>query len=110
QRLMAAVLLRASATTYLSTPTWTRYLGIWGPASAPMIPIPVPSTVPVSDDPGGVASWRRRFEGPSGDSPVVGHFGTYGDHLERELSAAIPAILHAEPRARFVCVGRGSDR
>jgi glycosyltransferase involved in cell wall biosynthesis len=60
-------------------------------------------------DPGAIAQWRERFDGSAG-SAVIGHFGTYGDHVVRELEPFIPALLQARPDAQFVCIGRGSER
>jgi glycosyltransferase involved in cell wall biosynthesis len=37
---------------------------------------------------------------------VVGHFGTFGDDLAREVAR----ILYSHGKARFICIGRGSDR
>lgn len=109
QRLMAGVLLRAGVRSYLSTESWKRYLRPWAPSEAVMITLPVPSTVPREADARAVSRWRAQFARPSLDVPVVGHFGTFGDHMGRELREAIPAILVANPAARFVCLGRGSN-
>jgi glycosyltransferase involved in cell wall biosynthesis len=106
-RVMAALLLRAGRRTYLSTGAWTRYLEPWAPRGTQMTALAVPSTVPAADDPAAVHAWRRRFAADG--AHVIGHFGTFGDHLGRELRAAIPAILRACDGARFVCIGRGSD-
>ncbi len=108
-RLMAAILLRASRVTYLSTETWLRYLRPLAPARAPMIMIPIPSTVPDDADPEAVRRWHAGFAGRDGAAPVVGHFGTFGDHIAGELREVIPAILFAESAARFACIGQGSD-
>jgi glycosyltransferase involved in cell wall biosynthesis len=119
QRVMARVLLQASGVAYLSTETWVRYLRPFAPRGTRMILAPIPSTVGGEADPEAISRWRARFlsreaqglgsnEGTSRPS-VVGHFGTFGDHLSRELNEAVPRILYAEPLARFVCIGRGSE-
>jgi glycosyltransferase involved in cell wall biosynthesis len=109
QRVMAAVLLRASGVAYLSTESWVRYLRPLG-ARTPMVVSPMPSTVAPSGDSAEVARWRARHAGHDNASPIVGHFGTFGDHVVSELAAAVPAILHAHATARFICIGRGSER
>lgn len=107
QRLMAAVLIRASRVAYLSTPTWVRYLQPWG--SAPMIDSPIPATVATDAAAECIAAWRSRFEAGHADALIVGHFGTFGDHVARELTGAVPAVLHAAAATRFVFIGRGGE-
>jgi glycosyltransferase involved in cell wall biosynthesis len=109
QRMMAAVLLQASRVSYLSTETWVRYLRHLAPAGAAMVTTPIPSTVPTGADDGAVRRWRWQFTGGDAAIPVVGHFGTFGDHLVAELQTVVPAILEGAPMARFACIGQGSD-
>jgi glycosyltransferase involved in cell wall biosynthesis len=105
QRAMAASLLRAARVVYLSTETWVRYLRPYAPAETRFVPLPIPATVDVDADRGVIASWRERL---AGDGPLVVHFGSYGDHIGREMKATAPAILSAHPTARVACIGRGS--
>jgi glycosyltransferase involved in cell wall biosynthesis len=107
QRLMAAVLIRASRVAYLSTPTWVRYLRPWG--SSPMIDAPIPTTVATDATAACIAGWRRRFAAGDSGAMVVGHFGTFGDHVGHELMGAVPAVLQSAGNARFVFIGRGSE-
>jgi glycosyltransferase involved in cell wall biosynthesis len=109
QRAMAAVLLRASDVVYLSTETWVRYLRPLAPPQTLMVVSPMPSTVLSDVDPRDVARWRTSHEGQDGDAAVVGHFGTYGEHLARELIRVVPVVLSSHARARFICIGRGSE-
>lgn len=108
QRLMAAVLLRAGGTVYFSTESWRRYLGPFQPPGLRTVITPIPATVAPCAEIGQVARWRRLFTAP-GQSVIAGHFGTYGDHVARDLRAVIPAILGASADVRIVCLGRGSD-
>jgi len=105
QRLMGRLLLSASRTVYFSTEAWRRYLA----ASARTIVLPVPSTIPRSCDAAGAARVRVRIA-PASDAEVVGHFGTYGDHVARELESLVPVVLGARPLSHFVCIGRSSER
>jgi len=105
QRLMAAELLHAGRTIYFSTDTWRRYLK----APTPPIVLPVPSTIPRSCD-SEAAARRRTHVAINGEPEVVGHFGTYGDHIARELESVVPLLLGARSSAQFVFIGRGSDR
>jgi glycosyltransferase involved in cell wall biosynthesis len=109
QRAMAAALLHAAVVVYLSTETWVRYLRPLAPHRTRFIVSPIPSTIPWDVDPREVLAWRARHEGPDGDSAVVGHFGSCGDHVARQLVGAVPVILSSNSKARFICMGRGSD-
>ena len=105
QRAMAATLLRAAGTIYLSTETWHRYLR--AAAAVPRVEtLPIPSSIPAESAAGDSAAFRRRVA-PEGES-VVGHFGTYGEHVAHELLARLPAIADCSPGARFAFVGAGS--
>jgi len=100
QRLMAKLLVEASRTVYVSTETWRRYL----PASRSAVVLPIPSTIPRCGDPAAAARARSELAGSSAE--LVGHFGTYGEHVSRELEPIVPIVLTARPAASFVCIGR----
>lgn len=110
QRAMAAVLLRASCVVYLSTESWVRYLRPLSSSQTPMVVSPMPSTVGSDADPREVSCWRARHAGQGIDPVVVGHFGTFGDHVARELVRVVPVVLYGHATARFICIGHGSDR
>jgi glycosyltransferase involved in cell wall biosynthesis len=103
QRIMARVLLDASTRAYASTEAWRRYLTPRNGATLDVLPIP--SNVPTASASDG--GRHRRAIAP-GDEPIVGHFGTYGDHVERELLRVLPPIAEQCPTARFAFVGIGS--
>lgn len=107
QRLMAALLIRASRVAYLSTPAWGRYLRPWG--SSTMVESPIPATIATDATAECIAGWRSRFVAGEADRLIVGHFGTYGDHVARELIAVVPAVLYAAAAARIVFIGRGGE-
>jgi hypothetical protein len=107
QRLMAAVLIRASRVAYLSTPAWVGYLRPWG--SSTMIESPIPATVDTTSSVASIERWRAVFAVGDPDAMIVGHFGTFGDHMTRELMAVAPAVLRTAARSRFVFVGRGGE-
>ncbi len=102
QRAMAAILLRASTRVYYSTETWTRLLAPYGPQAGVEV-LPIPATIPteVAGDAIGAARARRR------GAFVIGHFGTYGEHVGRQLAAVVPALLRRLPDARVLLVGGG---
>ncbi|HET7189597.1 MAG TPA: glycosyltransferase family 4 protein, partial [Gemmatimonadaceae bacterium] len=104
QRLMAGMLVGASRTVYVSTETWRRYL----PQSSRLTVLPVPSTIPRGCDADAAARFRARIA-PAPGAAVVGHFGTYGDHVGGALEPVVPLVLDRSS-AQFVCIGRGGDR
>jgi glycosyltransferase involved in cell wall biosynthesis len=104
QRAMAAILLRAGTRVYYSTETWKRLLAPYGPQAAVEV-LPIPATIPVDVPADAVARARKRGAGGF----LIGHFGTYGDHVGRELDLIVPALLRRLPAARVLLVGEGSD-
>jgi glycosyltransferase involved in cell wall biosynthesis len=107
QRLMAAVLVRASRVAYLSTLAWSGCLRPLGLSE--VIESPIPATIATDASVEAIARWRSRFVGADPGALVVGHFGTFGDHVGGELMRIVPHILEAVPAARVVCIGRGGD-
>jgi glycosyltransferase involved in cell wall biosynthesis len=100
---MARVLLDAATRAYVSTEAWRQYLTPRNGATLDVLPIPS-NVRPASASDG---DRHRRAIAPGGE-PIVGHFGTYGDHVDRELHRVIPAIAERCPTARFAFVGTGS--
>jgi glycosyltransferase involved in cell wall biosynthesis len=107
QRAMAAILLRASPVSYVSTERWQRYLAPLAPRRNRFVVVPIPSTVPHESRPEATAQWRRRL---APDARLIGHFGTYGAHVRSELAPIVTRLLHDRPDVRVVCLGRGSDQ
>ena len=103
QRAMAAILLRAASRVYYSTESWKRLLAPYGPQAAVEV-LPIPSTIP--DLP---AERIARAQRQRGGSFVVGHFGTYGDHIARELHSILTALMPRLPEARVLLVGPGGE-
>lgn len=104
QRGMAAILLRAGLRVYYSTETWKRLLAPYGPQTGVEV-LPIPSTIPADVPAESIARARERRRGPF----VVGHFGTYGDHVGDELRRILPALMDRLPDVRVLLVGGGGD-
>jgi glycosyltransferase involved in cell wall biosynthesis len=104
QRAMAATLLRASTRVYYPTETWKRLLASYGPQSHVHV-LPIPATIPTEV----AAAAIERARGGRKAGFVIGHFGTYGDHIGRELDAIFPALLRKLPMSRALLVGRGGE-
>ena len=105
QRLMARTLLQSATRIYLSTETWGRYLAAVG-ALPPVDALAIPSSVPATAPPAAIDRWRREIA-PEG-AHIVGHFGTYGEHVAGELHAALPVLAERLPALRFALAGAGS--
>jgi glycosyltransferase involved in cell wall biosynthesis len=103
QRRMAATLLRSASRVYYSTESWRPLLEPYGPHS-PVEVLPVPATIPVDVPDQAVARFSARFSG----APLIGHFGTYGDHVAGELARIVPPLLERLTQARMLLVGRGA--
>ncbi|HMC76751.1 MAG TPA: glycosyltransferase family 4 protein [Vicinamibacterales bacterium] len=104
QRAMAAILLRASTRVYYPTDTWTRLLARYGPQTAVEV-LPIPATIPVDVAQPAVDAARSRRRG----ALVIGHFGTYGDHVAGQLRPIVLELLRRLPDARVLLVGGGSQ-
>lgn len=108
QRLMTVVLLRAARRVWISIPAWEER---WRPLAlgrrVPFVWLPVPSNIAVTDDPTGVCRVRARY-GLNGE-PVLGHFGTYGEHDRKMLQAILPLLLQGGKGLKVILMGRDSD-
>jgi len=103
QRAMARVLLDGSNRAYISTETWRRYLS---PRNGmPIDVLPIPSNIPPGAAPD--SDRYRRVIAPHGEQ-IVGHFGSYGDHVGGELLRVLPGIAQRSATARFGFIGSGS--
>jgi glycosyltransferase involved in cell wall biosynthesis len=106
QRVMARTLMEASTRVYYSSATWDRYLRPYG-APAGAITLPIPATVPAAADENEVPQFRAAFA-PSG-GPVVGHFGTFGEHVTTELLPILLALHQQAPAVSVALIGDRGD-
>jgi hypothetical protein len=108
QRAMARTLLEGASVVYLSTDTWRRYLSDYGPESiARAVTLPIPSSIPRVDCPEAVRETRAAAVGDA--TFLIGHFGTYGEHVASLLRHAIYDLLSSDPQVVMMCAGAGSD-
>src|SRR6476646_8680555 len=106
---MAAILLEAATHVYLSTDTWRRYLTRLRPeAIHNAITVPIPSAIPRVDAAQAVRATRRMSIGSA--TYLVGHFGSYGDHIAPLLQQTFRDLLSSDERIAGLCTGAGSDR
>jgi glycosyl transferase family 1 len=108
QRAMAAILLDAATHVYLSTDTWRRYLaGFRADAAQRAVTLPIPSAIPRVDSTGAVRAARTAIIGSA--THLVGHFGSYGQHVAPSLRQALNDLLTSESHVAALCTGAGSD-
>jgi glycosyltransferase involved in cell wall biosynthesis len=108
QRAMARILLDGAPFVYLSTDTWRRYLSRYGSdAVRRAVTIPIPSAIPRVNCPDKVRDTRSRSIGTA--THLVGHFGSYGDHVAPMLREALHDLLSSDPHIAAICTGAGSD-
>ena len=106
QRVMARIVLQAACRVYYSSANWDRYLRAYGaPANATVLPIP--ATVPANPPWALVSEFRARFTADG--SPIVGHFGTFGDHVTSVLTPALERLLREEQSVNVALIGTGGD-
>ena len=109
QRAMAAILLDASTHLYLSTDTWRRYLARLRPdAIHNAVTLPIPSAIPRVDAAQAVRATRTTSLGRA--SYLIGHFGSYGNHIATPLRRVLNDLLSSDSRVAALCAGAGSDR
>ena len=108
QRAMAAILLDAATHSYLSTDTWRRYLGrIRRDAIQHAVTLPIPSSIPRVDAAQAVQATRTTASGDA--SFLIGHFGSYGDHIAPTLERVLADLLSSDARLAALCTGNGGD-
>src|SRR5947199_6466107 len=109
-RVMAALLLAASRSVYLSTSSWKRYLRPYALLrSVPMIWLPVPTTISRRDAPATVSALRCALTSALPGATIVGHFGTYAADIVPALSSLLSKLLGQEPRVVALCLGANSE-
>ncbi len=112
QRLMVVLLLRSSAKVLVTIPRWGSLLQRWTPQTLRPVLAPIPSNIiqGVPQDPQVLAvldSLRARLEIVP-ESPIVGHFGSFGAAIAKFLSLSIPVVLASPPYPAMLLIGYGA--
>ncbi len=106
-RMMARDILKASHRVDVSIPAWEGRIRRLAPSFArPVCWMPVPSNVPVVNDPPAEAAVRSRVGAPG--TTIVGTFGTYSEWMRGRLESALPKLLEGKPGRAALILGRGS--
>jgi glycosyltransferase involved in cell wall biosynthesis len=105
QRMMASLAAAAADRAFVSIPGWKAMVEPLLREGADVTWLPVPSVIPVIDDPVQTSAIRRRY---AGGRPLVGHFGTYGEAIRRLLEPALRALAGMSD-CNVLLLGEGSD-
>ena len=107
-RLMASLVASAAKRKFVSIPAWMPLLESGGAKESSLSWLPVPSSIPVIDDPAGIAAVRARYA-PARDGYLVGHFGTYGGYIAEMLKGVVPPLLSKRTDCAVLLLGRGGE-
>lgn len=105
-RLMTAILLRAARRVWISIPAWE---SSWKPYAlgrgVPFTWLPVPTPLCAANATH-VCDIRERFDADR--RPIVGHFGTFGFLIARQLNEILPLVLTSRSDVSVLLIGLGS--
>lgn len=106
-RLMIVTLLQAASHVWVSIPDWEKQLRQFARGNNKTFGwLPVPSNIPVIDDPEGVATVRERYT--SKDGFLIGHFGAYDRYMTELMLKLLPALLDRQDNLSVLLLGKGS--
>jgi len=106
---MASLIAGAASRIFVSIPDWRLRLLRLANVSDRTTWLPIPSTLPTVIDAGAAQRRREHFQIPS-ESPLIGHFGTYGDPITSMLTPLVRELLIRQPTCHFLLLGHHSDR
>jgi len=108
-RLMALIAVHAAREVFVSVPAWAGFLRPLGSTRLSPVWLPVPSNLPVTVSAQAVAAARGRMPA-TGDTTIIGHFGTYGPHQRETLTSVLPRLLSRNGDCIALLLGRGSQQ
>ena len=107
-RLMTMILLRAADVVWISIPEWEeRFKPYALHRPVPFQWLPIPSNIPVIENPGAVNTIRRRYV--SGDRIMIGHFGTHGWPITSVLEPILSMLGNGPEAPDILLMGGGSE-
>lgn len=109
QRIMAMLLLLSAKRAWHTVPFQEMQLRPYALAKkVAFVWLPVPSNVPRTRDPEGVAALRSKY---SRDGTfLLGHFGTFNSYVTNHLQPALLEIARRRTDIHFLLIGQASDR
>ncbi|HEV7396246.1 MAG TPA: glycosyltransferase family 4 protein [Pyrinomonadaceae bacterium] len=106
-RAMIVMLLKSAARVWVSIPEWETRLRPFALGQKKEFTwLPVPSNIPLVEDPKGVIAIRSRISVLNGF--LLGHFGAYDKYLTEIMLEVLPPLLKSNDRIQVLLVGRGS--
>jgi glycosyltransferase involved in cell wall biosynthesis len=107
-RIMITILLIAAWRVWVSIPDWEKRLRPFAFERRDRVFgwLPVPSTIPVVDDPPGIMELRARYAQRGG--ALVGHFGAYDPYMTKLMMEVVPLLLTRNDKLSILFVGKGS--
>jgi len=107
-RLMMMVLLRAAERVWMSIPSWEGRCRPYAlNKKLPFNWLPIPSSIPVRDNPAAAREVRHRYAGD--DGLLIGHFGTYGSPITTLLEPVLAGLLPDPDNTTILLIGMGSQ-
>jgi glycosyltransferase involved in cell wall biosynthesis len=103
-RQMARWLCADADRVFISISAWEPYLREMG-VSNPTQWIPVPSNIVQQAQPDAVLALRARYGAPV----LIGHFGTYGTLVAKELREVLVSLVEGHPSRKLLLLGRGGE-
>jgi len=106
-RIMTIILLNAARRVWVSIPDWGKRLRPFAFERRDRVFgwLPVPSTIPVVDDPAGVMELRARYAAHG--EALVGHFGAYDPYMTKLMMEVVPLLLTRNDQLSILFVGKG---
>jgi glycosyltransferase involved in cell wall biosynthesis len=98
---MASALARRADRIFISVEGWRRLLGADGPRATWL---PIPSNIPTALSDLAIEAAKREL----GPGLWLGHFGTYGSLITRDLMPALSTIAARNGELRILLLGRGA--
>jgi len=106
--LMAMLVARSAERIFVATPLWGTLLRRFVGSHDLITWLPVPSNIPVIDDPVAVAATRITYS--PGGVPLLGHFGTHTGPVGQNVEALLTLMLECRSNARVLLIGANSNR
>ena len=104
-RLMATLVAGAAERAFVSIPGWRPMIEPLLPHGASVTWLPVPSAIPVQNDPAATTAIRARY---AAGRSLVGHFGTYGGSVSALLDRTLQSLA-AISDCHILLIGQRSD-
>jgi len=106
-RVMALLAARHATRVFVATPAWAKLLKPLLRKGQSVSWLPVPSNIPLADDPDGIARLRKRYA-PRGGA-LLGHFGTFETSIATTLFQCLPIVLREDRATCALLLGRGGE-